>query len=66
MGGSPKAPNLAKIEKDISKNIKLPVYWHFTIWKDKINLKVDSESLDTYLTPCKKAKRSKTFPAIVV
>jgi len=30
-GGSPEAPNLAKIEKNISKNIKLPVYWHFTI-----------------------------------
>jgi len=32
-----------------------------TIWKDKLNLKVDSESLDIYLTPCKKAKRSDIY-----
>ena len=56
--GSPEPSNLAKIKKKIfPKNINLPVYWHFTIWKYKINLKVDSESLDIYLTPCKKAKR---------
>ena len=29
---------------------------HFTIWKDKINLKVDSDSLYVYLAPCKTAK----------
>ena len=61
MGGSPESPNLAKILKNISKNINLPVCCHFTIWRDKLNLKVDSESLDMYLTPCKKAKRSKTY-----
>ena len=67
MGGSPEPPNLAKIKKIFPKNINLPVYWHFTIWKDKIILKVDSESLDIYLAPCKKAKRSEIyFPATVV
>ena len=67
MGGSPESPNLAKILKNISKNINLPVCCHFTIWRDKLNLKVDSESLDMYLTPCKKLRdRIYTFPAIVV
>ena len=46
---------------NITKNINLPVCCHFTIWKDKLNLKVDYECLDMYLTPCKKAKRSELY-----
>ena len=60
-GGVPRTTELGQNQKIISKNINLPGYWHFTIWKDKINSKLDSESQDIYLTPCKKAKRSDIY-----
>jgi hypothetical protein len=63
-GGAPKPrtwPKSKKVLKYDIKNGNSSVYWHFASWKDKINLKVDSESHDLYLVPCQKAKQSDIY-----
>ena len=49
-GGVPRITELDQNLKKYFQNINLPVCCHFTIWKDKLNLKVDYECLDMYLT----------------
>ena len=46
-------PRITELGQNLKKKLK-------TITKN-INLKVDSECLDIYLTPCKKAKRSEIY-----